>query len=103
MEGRRSTRVLAKLNLLLAMGGVSHNALTAVVNRDGALILSPVSYPVDTELEVRNMNTGESAAARVVWYGGPDQGGLFKLGIELTDNLPGFWKVEYPEAPAPKA
>lgn len=99
MEGRRSTRVLARLNVLITSTAGSHNALTAVVNRNGALILCPVAYPVGTPLQVRNMATGESAESRVVWYGGPESSGLFKLGIELDEDRPEFWGVEYAALP----
>jgi hypothetical protein len=102
MEVRRSTRVLARLNVLITSAAGSHNALTAVVNRNGALILCPVAYPVDTALQVRNMATGQSADSRVVWSGGPDNSGLFKLGIQLNEDRPEFWGVEYaPPPPEP--
>jgi len=105
MEVRRSTRVLARLNVLITSAAGSHNALTAVVNRSGALILCPVAYPVDTALQVRNMATGHSAESHVVWQGGPDSNGLFKLGIELNEDLPEFWGVDYaalPPGPPPQ-
>lgn len=96
---RRSGRVLARLNVLIASDTASHNAITAVVNREGALILSPVSYPLDAVLEVRNMKTGQAVGARVVWEGGPDQSGLHKIGIELMGDMPEFWGVDYPVMP----
>lgn len=71
-----------------------------MVNRHGALILSPVVYPQDTTIEVQNQTTGESAKFRVVWSGGQDRPGLYKLGIELVDELPEFWGVDYETAVA---
>lgn len=103
IEGRRSSRVLARLNVLVTSSTASHNALTAVVNRHGALILSPVAYPVDTILEVKNMATALSCNARVVWFGGPENNSLFKLGIELDQERPEFWGIEFPPLPPPAA
>lgn len=89
----------------MAGDGPIYNAHTAVVNRHGALILSPINYPSETVIEVQNQNTGESAKFRVVWSGGEDRPGLHKLGIELLDELPEFWGVDYetaiPAAPQP--
>ena len=97
---RRSSRVLARVPILIAGEGPLYNAHTAVVNRHGALILSPVSYPDEAAVEVQNQNTGECAQGRVVWGGGEDRPGLYKLGIELIAELPEFWGIDYTAAVA---
>lgn len=91
--------------ILVVGDGPIYSAHTAVVNRQGALILSPMNYEADTVIEAQNQNTGQSAKFRVVWSGGEDRPGLYKLGIELIDELPEFWAVDYetavPAAPQP--
>lgn len=95
---RRSPRILARIPILIVSEGPVYNAHTAVVNRHGALILSPVEYPAEAIVEVQNLNTGESAQARIVWCGGLDHPGTYKLGMELVADLPEFWAVDYEAA-----
>lgn len=96
-EFRRSPRILAQVPVQIS-GERPHGAHTVVVNRHGALILSPVNYTTDSEITLQNRNTGAVARAHVVWSGGADTTGLFKLGIELVDELPEFWAVDYEAA-----
>ncbi len=94
--------MLASIPILVAGEGPLYNGHTAVVNRHGALIFVPASYPVNSIIEIQNQETGESAKFRVVWFGGLERPGLFKVGVELVDERPEFWNVEYAEAtPAP--
>lgn len=65
-----------------------------MVNRQGALILASENHPIDAVLEIRNVNTGQSAQGRVVWHGGEQQAGVYKIGIELIGELPQFWGVD---------
>ena len=59
------------------------------------MVLSPENYPLETVLEIQNLATGQCAKCRVVWLGGEDRPGSYKLGIELADELPEFWEVDY--------
>ncbi len=97
-ETRRSPRVLTRIPILIAGEGPLYNAYTAVVNRQGALILSPADYPLESVVEIQNQNTGSCAKCQVVWRGGQDGPGLYKVGIELIDELPEFWAVDYQTA-----
>lgn len=99
-ETRRSPRVLARVPILIAGEGPLHTAHTAVVNRHGALILCPLNYPEGVVVEVQNQATGQAAKFRVVWCGGEERPGLYKVGIELLDELPEFWGVDYEAATA---
>jgi hypothetical protein len=91
---------LARVPILIAGEGPLYNAHTAVVNCHGALILSPENFAEGKNLEIQNQTTGESAKVRVVWSGGENRPGLYKLGIELLDELPEFWGVDYATAVA---
>ena len=66
-----------------------------LVNRHGAMILCPVRYPEGSMLEVFTMATRQSARFRVVWSGGEDLPGRYKVGLELLDERPSFWGPEY--------
>ncbi len=94
-ETRRSPRVLERVPILIAGEGPLYSAHTAVVNRHGALILSPMNYPDESVVEIQNQTTGECAKCRVVWNGGEERPGIYKLGIELIEELPEFWGVDY--------
>ncbi len=101
-ETRRSPRVLASIPILVAGEGPLYKGHTAVVNRHGALILVPTPYPVNATVEIQNQETSESAKFRVVWLGGLQRPGLYKIGVELLEERPDFWNVDYAEAaPAP--
>ncbi len=92
--------MLARIPILIASEGPLYNGHTAVVNCHGALILSPENFAEETTLEIQNQTTGESTKCRVVWAGGENRPGLYKLGIELLEDLPEFWGVDYATAVA---
>jgi hypothetical protein len=94
-SGRRSPRVLLRVDVRVEHDGSAHNAHTVVVNRHGALMLSPVLLEDGTTLTVWNSETGESARFAVVFNGGEDLPGLHKIGIELLELRPFFWGWEY--------
>ena len=95
-ELRRSSRVLKRIPILVkGPMAAPENAVTAVVNREGALILAPSFYPEGTELDIQILTNGKATKARVIWHGGEERPGVFKLGIELLEDLPEFWGVEY--------
>ena len=98
VENRRSPRIAAKVPLALwGDGGAAVRAHSVVVNRRGALVLSPRPFAADAFLKVLNQQSGQTALCRVVWCGGEDLPGLHKLGIELLADVPFFWG----EPPAP--
>jgi hypothetical protein len=97
-DARRSPRVLLRLGIVIEEPAPACPAHTAVVNREGALILSPRSYGPDAELRVRHLDWESAARFRVVWEGGADQGGWHKLGIEMLEERPNFWGPDYEKA-----
>jgi hypothetical protein len=88
---RRSPRIALSVPIRLTGEGRSCEARTAIVNDHGALIVAPIEFPADATLEVKQLTTGETVAARVVWCGGEDLPGEVKLGIELAAEHPAFW------------
>jgi hypothetical protein len=97
-DGRRSPRVLLQLGVLIEEPPPECSASTAVVNRHGALILSPRPYPEESELRIRLLEREGTAPFRVVWVGEPDETGIHHLGVERLDEGPDFWGPEYAEA-----
>jgi hypothetical protein len=71
-------------------------ALTAVVNRHGALLLSSRQYQEGSVIVLRNERS-ETVQCRVVWIGEPDASGAHKVGVEFIDDAPTFWGRFYEE------
>jgi CheY-like chemotaxis protein len=92
---RRSSRSLATIALRIQSGGESLEAVTAVINLHGALILSGVNWPAETLLMVTNSRTRLSVQARVVWSSMHESDGAHKLGIEFVAPSPEFWGEQY--------
>jgi hypothetical protein len=99
-EGRRSPRIVVRIPLELRPVQEPHIAATAVINLHGALILSPVAWPAETILELRNQKNRRSIRARVVWSGPEDDSGSYKLGVEFEAPESGFWGDDYSLKPA---
>lgn len=93
-EHRRSPRIVASVPLEAEMKGRRHYVLTAVINLNGALILSPVDWPPGSGLKIKNAHTGIAVSARVVWCGHESDAG-YKLGIEFETAAPDFWGKSY--------
>jgi len=94
-DGRRSERVLLRIPVLLDAPGGAQPAETVEVSRHGGLVLSPVAHPAGAALVIKSLETGESARCRVAWCGGAVAPGLYRLGLELVEERPGFWGPEY--------
>jgi hypothetical protein len=71
-------------------------AYTAIISRHGAMILCGADWKPPTVIEVQNQKTKESSRCRVVWSGGEDRPGVFKLGLEMLEAHPHFWAQDYP-------
>jgi hypothetical protein len=94
-EQRRSRRILATVSLEIDSNGDVLPASTAVINLNGALILSAVNWPPGTELAIRNPGTGREVRGRVVWSGTRDPSRSYKLGVEFPSASPEFWGESY--------
>jgi len=94
-EQRRSRRILASIPLEIEWDEDPQPATTAVINLNGALILSPMNWPTGCELRIKNPSTGLQALGRVVWCGNHDLTGWYKLGIEFRHSSLEFWGELY--------
>lgn len=98
---RRSVRQKVCLPVLLEYEGSYITAHTGVISPVGTLVLSPQDLPLETELEIENPRTPESASkkCRVAWQGGEARPGLYKLGLEFLEPQPDFWGADYEQLP----
>jgi hypothetical protein len=96
-ELRRSPRIVSRFPLVLISEGAPVVAYTAVISRHGAMVMAAEAYPSGTHLEMQNQKTKESTPCRVVWIGGEQRPGLYKMGLEMLEDHPGFWGNEYPD------
>jgi hypothetical protein len=94
-EQRRSRRIVAIVPLEIDSNGDVLPASTAVINLNGALILSAVNWPPGSDLAIRNPGTGREVRGRVVWSGTQDPARSYKLGIEFYSASPEFWGESY--------
>jgi hypothetical protein len=100
-ENRRTLRVLARIPVSLRIGqNPPEHGVTAVVNRQGALLLSPVEYEEGAIASIRNELTTEATDCRVTWIGSTESGTVHKLGVEFLDAPPTFWGKDYEDAVA---
>lgn len=97
-EARRSPRILASLPLEIQAPGNAIVAWTAVINLNGALILSAVNWPRGAELEFTNARTDVRVRGRVVWSGDISPNGIHKLGVEFDESSPDLWGKDYDPA-----
>ena len=95
IEDRRSPRILFQVPLRISANGGSVRGHTVVVNRHGALVLSPLRVPEETLVRLENALNGASLPGRVAFCGGEELPGLFKLGIEILGPADGFWGNEF--------
>jgi hypothetical protein len=91
---RRSPRVPLEMPVRLSRRGASWTARTAVVNREGALVLSPVPLRERETIRITRGH-GQTAMCRVAWCGGEVAPGLHQVGLELIDPSPAFWGPAY--------
>ena len=95
-ENRGSPRILRRLLLRVRPEGedTTYDASTAVINRDGALILCPLEFQDGTRIDVTNTERGISAPFRVIWCGQPVDS-FYKAGIQLLAEDVDFWGPAY--------
>ncbi len=98
---RRSPRIVCRVPILCVSDGTPVAAHTAVISRHGAMILASARWEQDSEIEMQNQKTKETSKCRIVWSGGEDHPGIYKLGIEMLEDHPRFWAEDYPPPPPP--
>jgi len=89
-EQRRSRCILASLPSEIQSNGRTQRALTAVINLNGALILSSINWPEDPDFTIKNHDTGLQIRDRVVWCGSQNSTRSYKLGAEFQASSPEF-------------
>jgi hypothetical protein len=67
--------------------------MTAVINLNGALILSSINRPEDADLTSKNPDTG--LQIRGVWCGSQNSTGSYKLGVEFQASSSELWSEQY--------
>ena len=99
-DRRRSQRVMLAVKILV--GGdrldgkrFSEDAITSVVNVDGALIFLVEKVKLGQVLIVRNVKSNQELQAEVVDIG-PEYEGKSEVGIEFLEAAPRFWRVAFP-------
>jgi hypothetical protein len=97
VENRRSPRIVRRVPIQVTADGQVVDAVSAVINRHGALIVAPVVFGSGTILVVENRRTERRIQARVVWGASEAEG--CKIGIEFLEELD-FWGADY--APEPE-
>jgi len=98
IEGRRSRRLPASIPITLKVGqNPPGHGVTAVVNRHGALVLSPIELRGGTIFEVLNELNSNAVRCRAAWVGEVGLSGRQKVAIEFIDDAPTFWGDSYEE------
>jgi hypothetical protein len=92
---RRSLRVPAELRIAVSCAGETVPGRTGMLSRFGALILCSLNLHEGDELTVTNRASGDSVACRVVWCGDMIVTGERKYGVEMVEDRPSFWGMDF--------
>jgi hypothetical protein len=92
---RRSPRIPVQVPVDVDFGGTIVAGRSAVVNRHGALILCSLNCAENDSLELTNKKTNEQVGCRVVWCSSEIVDGERKLGVELSQDSPAFWGIDF--------
>ena len=94
-ELRRSPRVALRIPIGMRWEGQRFVGSTLIVNSYGALLYAQRNVTVGDIFELENVRTRVLCHCRVVWQGGLDQTGFFKLGVEMLESNPAVWGSDY--------
>jgi hypothetical protein len=96
-EQRRGERVNSCVPIAVEWqaGGqmLKKEALTRVIGAYGCMAIIPMNLEVKQSIQLTNMVSRQSNAARVVWRGQERPEG-WEFGIELLNPQMGFWEIE---------
>ena len=98
-ELRRSPRSSVRIPVALRHEGERFKGTTLVVNSHGALLGALRNIPLGDIFELENLRTRLFCHCRVVWHGGLDKEGFFRLGVEMLEAHGAVWGSDY--APGP--
>lgn len=94
-ENRRSPRVLLRVPIEIQGVGKPVRSHTVVVNRQGAMVLSPRRFEEEELVRIQNLSNEEKTLCCVVWCGGEELPGLYKIGLEILCGTQRFWGAVY--------
>jgi hypothetical protein len=98
-DRRRSQRVVIRVPVTVKVTvsgqAVTFAAHTVAVNDHGAMLASPRTLAVETQLEVTNDRTTQHATARVTRTP-PESSEGFLIPVEFTSAAPNFWQISFP-------
>jgi PilZ domain-containing protein len=97
IENRRSPRIVRRVPIQILADGQAVEAVSAVINKQGALIVAPALFGSGRILHLENRRTERRVEARVVWGSSEAEGGC-KLGIEFLEDVD-FWGADYSPEP----
>ena len=69
---------------------------TGVVGAHGAMVRMPCLLEIDTEVEITNHYSQQTAKFRVVWARDIKDDGVWEIGLESLRPLNDFWGVRFP-------
>jgi hypothetical protein len=94
-ELRRSRRSSVRIPIALRHEGERFKGTTIVVNTHGALLGAHRNVPMGDLFELENVRNRVFCHCRVVWHGGLDSDGFFRLGVEMLEAHPAVWGADY--------
>jgi hypothetical protein len=102
IERRRSSRVLIRIPVKIFSNGtlgqpMDTPAEAIAVSRCGALLRSPYSPALGSQIEVLNGLSQETREFRVIRISQPKSDGIFELGVEILYPLRNFWGIQFPD------
>lgn len=68
---------------------------TVTVSLHGARVHLQHDLESGQRVELRNLQNGSEATARVVWRSGPHEDGFVSYGVEFLEPAPDFWDVDF--------
>ncbi len=72
---------------------IKERAETEKVSEYGALLRLWTTHPLPGPLKLKNLRTGQSVRAAVVYLGAPEANGALKIGVALESPNRAFWGV----------
>ena len=96
-EQRRGERLNSRVPISVewSAGGqvLRNDAQTRVIGPYGCMAIVPANLEIKQSIQLTNMVSKQSNAARIVWRGEQHPEG-WEMGIELLNPKMGFWEIE---------
>lgn len=100
---RRTDRLLLKIPLQVSGSHLEGHAFTElthtlVINRNGACILLKTPIARNSQLTIKNAQTGQTCQFRACQSGPELPNGLREWGVDCVEPAPTFWGISFPES-----